>query len=69
MDYTQEAKNIVKDLFHEDWMNPKEWSKMEEIILNNITYEFLAQQIEEGIKNGYSLQFQKHVISKFLKNE
>ena len=60
MKYEKEAKQLIKDLFYEEWMDNEDWNEFIRILfeLKNISYQKLAKQIEIGVSNGYSVDKQ-----------
>jgi hypothetical protein len=68
MDYTPHIRKVFKDALFEDWMNDDDWEELEKEILQQAgtSYEEMSKQIETGINNGHSLEFQLGVINKML---
>lgn len=63
--YKSEIDKIFEDCFKEDWMAEDDWSEF--LTLLNIDYKKMGDEIEIGIKNGYSLDNQLLIIRKMLK--
>ncbi|MCK9574813.1 MAG: hypothetical protein WC979_02830 [Candidatus Pacearchaeota archaeon] len=65
MKYEKEIKKLLSDVFRESWMNESDWQEFlsdDRIIvrMNNI-----SKDIEEGIKNGYTVDEQIAIV-KFI---
>lgn len=69
MNYLTEAKELIFDLFFEDWMDNNDWIQFQDEFLEttNLTYEKISEDIEIGVNNGYSVEQQKELIEKALK--
>ena len=62
--YKKEIEALLKDLFFEDWMNSDDWQEFETAFFKEmgVTYKELSMQIEDGIKNGYNIEYQISLI-------
>jgi len=69
MNYTNKAKEIFKDIFKESWMSEEDYYEIESEVLKelNINYEKLGRDLEQGVKNGYSIEFQTDLMKKVFK--
>lgn len=71
INYKEEAKAIIKELFYEDWwMTEDDWEMFERELLENgtLNYDKLASDLEIGVKNGHSVETQKELIIKIIKS-
>ena len=61
----------ILSLFHESWMSIVERKQMDEDVLASIgkTMEQLNSEIEEGIRNGYSVEQQLSIILEHMRRE
>jgi len=69
--YEAVVKQILYDLFYEDWMDDDDWNKFEEEFFKktNLSYSKLSKQIEIGVTRGISVSDQLSLIANiFLKN-
>jgi hypothetical protein len=61
--YKEEVIKMLRELFFESWMDDGDW---EEFILEleketKISIDTLSEQIEIGVKNGYSVEKQTEI--------
>lgn len=60
MNHEIKINRLLRDVFHEDWMNDSDYNQT----LNNvfkqtgISKQMISNDIEKGIKNGYSIECQ-----------
>ncbi len=68
MDYTHETRKILKEIFGANWMDDKEIDKVidETLRKSGTTIEKLAHVIETAVKDGYSINEQKEILSEIL---
>lgn len=75
MKYKNEIESIFRELFYEDWMDEEDFQELisEMFKETNMSYEILSIQIDVGINNGYSLEFQidmlKNIFSQMKERE
>lgn len=64
--YEQEVRTMLRNMLFEEWMEESDWNDFEQQILKATgeSYESLSDRIEEGIKKGYSLNFQIDISKK-----
>lgn len=69
MNYKEEAKKFIKELFFEDWMDENDWEDIEKEMTFNDAWDYdkLASDLEIGVRNGYSIEVQKEITKIFLK--
>lgn len=62
--YEKEIKSLLRDLFYEKWMDEEDYLEIQEEVFKEtgITIQELSNQIEIGINNGYSLDFQLNLM-------
>jgi len=67
MKYEKEIKTIFS-LFYDDWMDEDDKANMDHHLLKYIgkTIEELSEDIDTGIKNGYSIKDQLNIIYKLF---
>ena len=68
IDIKKELSKLFKEHFWEDWMNEEDFSNIMKIVFEktNTSYDFLHDQILEGIEKGYSIESQLTGIRKIL---
>ena len=66
MKYEKEINELLYEMVYQDWMDDSEVDYLRNKILeeSNVTKEELSRQIDEGVKNGYSVEFQLGLIKK-----
>ena len=66
--YEAEVDKLIEEVFRSDWMNELDWQAFQEEFYRNSgeTKQSLSEQIEVGIKNGYSIESQIEVAKKLL---
>jgi hypothetical protein len=66
--YKSQIQEVLKKHFFESWMDDDDWSDFEkELFLEtNTSYLQMSEQIDEGIKNGHSLEYQIELIVNLL---
>lgn len=67
-DYTKEVKVIFEFAFRKEWMDDDDWKQFETIVFKeqNINYQLMSDQINEGVKNGYSLEEQENLLKRIF---
>jgi len=67
MSYLEEVEILLKELFYESWMDNEDWASylkfMEE---NGISLSKLAEELEIGVNNGFSVETQIKLIKQAL---
>ena len=60
MKYSQEIDDLLRYILYEDGMDEDEYKKHVENVLgvNCVSKQLLSDQIETGVKNGHSVEFQ-----------
>lgn len=68
-DFIDEAKQLVKDLCHKDWMDDDDWAWVKEQLFEQTgtSYEKLAAAIKVGVENGYSVKQQRSLLAVLLR--
>lgn len=66
MKHEAEIDNILKELLQESWMTDEEYEEMLSNVLGvlNITKQKMSDNIETGIKNGYSVDRQIQILKR-----
>ena len=70
MKYEQEIDDLLRYILYKEGMEEDEYKKHVEFVLsvNGISKKLLSDQIETGVKNGHSVEFQisllKHLSNK-----
>jgi len=69
MKYIKEAKEIFKIMFRDEWMDDTDFKEIEDILLKEMKTDYitLSNLIEDGVKKGYSVEFQKEIAHKVKK--
>lgn len=69
MEYLQDAKEIFEETFRPDWMDNSEWQRAKVYVYNmtGLTYEKLAKDIKTGVENGHSVEEQKDILRRIIK--
>lgn len=69
MEYELEVKQLLKDLFFEDWMDENDWTEfLDEFFRQTGTsIKSLCDDIKIGINNGYSLEYQINALKLIFK--
>jgi len=69
--YEKEINQFLRNLFYENWMTEDEFNEIisESFKRLNTNIEKLNNDIEIGIKNGYSIETQFELVKNFLKYE
>lgn len=67
MKYKEESQRILRTLFPE--IMDQDWPEFEEMLLkeSGMTYEDLSNNIEIGVNNGYSVEFQMKLVADVVK--
>lgn len=66
-EYISVAKQLLLDLFHEDWMNEQDWAEFEQKLFESgLTYERLGSEIQIGVNNGHSVDYQVQLCKQLL---
>lgn len=70
MKYKTEIDKLLKDLLYEDWMSEDTYQDMIKLTFEkmDITKQKLSDDIEIGVKNGYTVNQQIKLIKHFLLN-
>jgi hypothetical protein len=63
--FETEINNFLKELFYENWMDENDWQMFLEE--TNISIENLSNDLQIGLKNGYSIQGQFDLVRVVLK--
>lgn len=71
MKYQKEVNDLLKELFYESWFDENDWNEyLNELLLaTNNSLEGLSNDIQTGIDNGYTLEFQLNLLRNILKYE
>jgi predicted DNA-binding transcriptional regulator len=58
MNYKQESLKIIEELLRESWMDDSDWNLYLLLVQSSsgITIDTLARELEEAVKNGYSIE-------------
>ena len=69
MKYLIESEKLLKDLFFEKWMDNEDWKEfiIELEKASGVTLTSLANDIEIGVNNGYSLETQIALVKQVIK--
>ncbi|QQO97252.1 hypothetical protein M1M30_gp150 [Maribacter phage Colly_1] len=61
--YKKEIDSILREVLYEDWMTEEEYSEFITSLLqeSKISYEDLAADLDKGIANGHSLEWQVQI--------
>ena len=64
--HEQAIRNVLKDIFHEDWMEEEDWIEFEKrfFINNNTTMKGMSDTIHIAVKSGKT---EEEAISNFKK--
>lgn len=70
MENVQIVKNLFRELFFESWMSETDWAEVEADLLrqSNTSYEEMAKDIETGVQNGYSVDYQVKLMKDLFKS-
>lgn len=68
-DYVKEVEQLLRDLFFEDWMEEEDWQDILNELLKQTgkSLKIMSDEIEIGVKNGYSVQQQLDIIKSVLR--
>jgi len=68
--YEKEVNQLLRDLFYEDWMGEGEWQEFIQLLLreNKLSIGLLSKQIETGVNNGYSVDYQIKLLKVITKS-
>jgi hypothetical protein len=69
MKYETEIDNLLKELFYqESWMNDEDYKKVIDLTFKimGITKQKLSDDIEIGVKNGYTVKQQIELLKRVL---
>jgi len=68
MKYEKEIDQFLRDIIYEDWMNEEDYNEVikETFKQLGINKEKLSDDIEIGIKNGYSIETQFALVKRVL---
>ena len=69
MKHEKEIDQILKDILFKDWMDDEDYKEVIDITFKamGITKQKLCDDLEIGIKNGYSLEQQLNILKQVLK--
>jgi hypothetical protein len=58
MNYKQESLKIIEELNRESWMDDSDWNLYLLLVQSSsgITIDRVARELEEAVKNGYSIE-------------
>lgn len=61
--------NLLKELFRKDWMDDNDWNEfiIQLEVHNGVTISSLKNDIDVGVKNGYSIDTQFDLIRNTFK--
>lgn len=66
--YKEELLNFLSEMFREDWMDDSDWEEFIHFIeIQGVSLDKMLNDIEIGIKNGYSIDYQFDLLRKILK--
>ena len=68
-DYSEQIEQHIKELFYEDWMHDEDWQTLLKELREKVpefTNENMSKQIQIGIDNGHSIEFQFELSKKML---
>ncbi len=67
--YEKEIQLLLRDLFYEKWMDEEDYSEIQKEAFKEIgiSIEKLSTEIEVGVSNGHSLEYQMDLIRKIYK--
>jgi hypothetical protein len=68
MKYEKEIVQFLRDMIYEDWMNEEDYNNIisETLKQIGINKEKLSTDIENGIKNGHSIETQLALVKRIL---
>lgn len=68
MKYAQEIDDVLRYIFYEEGMDENEYKTHVDSVLmiNGISKQLLSEQIEVGVKNGHSVEFQIWLLKNLL---
>lgn len=69
MKYKKEVEELLKELFHESWMDEDDWVEFlnQTQRIGTISIEGISDALETGVKNGYSIERQIQILKQVLK--
>lgn len=62
MTYEKEIDQLIRESFFEDWMDEDDYNELISVIFDKTRKEDLNSAIEEGVANGYSVEFQINIL-------
>lgn len=67
--YEKEIQELLRDLFFEFWMSDEDYFEIQEEVfkVTNISVDKLSKEIEVGISNGHSLEYQMDLMRKLYR--
>jgi hypothetical protein len=70
MKYEKEVKQLFRDAFYESWMDDEDWVEFEAEVFKAIdsSYEKMSKDIEVGVSNGYSVEFQIKLVKDLFRS-
>lgn len=67
MRYFKEIESMLVELFREKWMDDSDWEEFKvELQKQGVNYETMNKQLEKGVENGYSIDFQINSCKQIL---
>ncbi len=69
MKYKNEVEELLKELFHESWMDENDWVVFLEETqrVGGISIDDISKDIEIGVKNGFSPEKQIEILKQILR--
>ena len=69
MKYQKEIDSLVRELIYDSWMNEDDYKEVEKECMSKMPNlkEQLSKDLETGINNGHSLEYQLELSRKVLK--
>jgi hypothetical protein len=70
MKHEKEIDQLLKDIFFEDWMDTEDFDELVNTMFKatKTTKQEWSDKIEQGVKNGYSIETQIKIIKDVLKH-
>lgn len=68
--YEKEIDKMLKDLLFENWMDEEDFQEILKLTFEKlgITKRKLSDDIEIGVKNGYSVEYQTELFKRIVSN-
>jgi len=66
MKYQDEINQLLKDLFHEEWMSEEDFKEFKSMYFqqSGITMQKLSDEMQVGVDNGHTIQEQIELCRK-----